>query len=716
MSIQPELDHREQLAHAPLDRPCPIAKLAPEVVVHILSFLQYHDSPARLLPILTLCKSWARLALELIYRQPVVNLRKIAALVNTLRLQDLQNGQMPLWDPVRCASSGPTLEASGMSLGIDYRAMIKMPCRIVGTAAPIKQNLTHLWELEALLLTAPAFAVVQASHASDTNDSSPPSSSLSPPSSPSSVMTSFTHSVAPQAVNDQRSPTPPSPPSSPSSPVCYEHLGHSNSAPAFHAPIPQRKTYMARRKKKSLPTPPTVLLLDIAQDFSDTMQYILQEVRGMKLACLHYKWRLNVPLLDLIESNLASLRELSFLRPPTRRDELLAMAQLLGRAKHIETIKLENCQAAGSTVLAEIARSCGSSLRTLEIRQHIMMRPMGEHSVFPVDGPEDWNRSDLETPLCSMMEPGPACSHCDAIITNSRGGFMESLVHQLDISGTSLSTEAASAPADGSDTVPADTDLDSRMDHALSEFGTHCTNLSRVRLQNITWLSDESLIGFKPRRDRLGLREIKLLDSNYGSRVTIEGMLGLCGPDLEVLVVDRKSCWRTRHKPISKLPQGLCPGCADRETARQGRISTMSTGDQLVFGLIQRGQGLGCAEPRTRRIRRLNTLALIEHWVSVSMLKDAMQYWRSTLRKVNFRLFKCSIKDLKEALLVTADRTTPKTALRELTLSLPWLDIADPDVEELVRVLFDSHKGLRCVEINKRGWGRDEMAIHMSNR
>lgn len=65
---------------------------------------------------------------------------------------------------------------------------------------------------------------------------------------------------------------------------------------------------------------------------------------------------------------------------------------------------------------------------------------------------------------------------------------------------------------------------------------------------------------------------------------------------------------------------------------------------------------------------------------------------------------------------MAADRTAPKTALEELTLSLLWLDIADSDVEELVRVLFDSHKGLRCVEINKRGWGRDEMAIHMSNR
>lgn len=635
-----------------------VAQLAPEIIFHILSFLHDRHSPAGLLPILTLCKSWARLALELLYKQPVVSLAKIGALVATLNLQDrLQNGQMPLWDPAWCSSTLPSLETPGKSLGIDYRAMIKEPCRIVGKGAPVKQDLIHIWDLQTLLWTAPAFFKAHTLHSDSCDSQLPPSSSLSPPPSPTSAQSS---SVEPSRTpsNGQSLPSHPSPPSSVRDP--------SEKPPSSG---PQRKAYVVRRKKRSLsPTVNTVLLLDVSETFTDTMHQILRQVSGMKLARLHYQWRLDVSLLDLIESNLASLRELHFARSPTRQDELLAMAQLLTRVKHVETITLDDCQGASSTVLAQLARSCGSSLRTLEIRQHVMIRPIVDHSHFPVDGAEDWNQSEPEITRhddsrleseAGSLHVGQMCSRCDLGNMKDQECYIESLVKRLSImesSSPSASDAAAPAsPEQGIQTTPADTDLDSRMDLALCEFGSNCVNLSRLRLQHITWLSDESLAGLKPDsegehaldyrvRRRRGLEEIELLDSYYGSRVTVEGVLELCGPDLEVLVVDRKSCWRTRPRPRMRIPSGLCAGCSRREAAKQARICNMSTGDRLICGLIQRGQDLDPAGLRAGRVRRLDTLTLIEHWVSISVLMEAMSYWRSTLRKVGLRLFKCSIQ------------------------------------------------------------------------
>ena len=108
------------------------ARLAPEIILHILSFVGHRDHPSRLLPILTLCKSWARLALELIYEQPVLAFHDLGPFITTLQLQDrLQNGQLPFWD-ANCSTADSYVGDTRSSLGIDYRAMIKKPCRIVG--------------------------------------------------------------------------------------------------------------------------------------------------------------------------------------------------------------------------------------------------------------------------------------------------------------------------------------------------------------------------------------------------------------------------------------------------------------------------------------------------------------------------------------------------------------------------------------------------------
>ncbi|KAF9987006.1 hypothetical protein BGZ65_005420 [Modicella reniformis] len=712
--------------------PCFVPKFnAIKEIAHYLIDL----APDGLLPILTLCKTWSRLSLQLIYERPIVSLKKIDALAATLSLQDhVQNGQMLLWDPTCCSTADPSRETLGKSLGIDYRALIKKPCRIVGTVALVKQHLLHLWDLQTLLWIAPAFSKAHSastpSHTPDISDPRPlptvsPSTPLPPPS-PLSALSSA-HPVLPSNGESSTSP--------PSSPTRLDSLERSSKSAAAVSSrgsfVPPRKVIMERRKKiKSISTSePVVLVLDIPQIFTDTMHHILQQVSGMKLARLHYKWRLNVSLLELVERNLASLQELEFLRPPTCQDEFLAVAELLGKAKDIETIRLDHCQTAGNTVLTQLARSCGRSLRTLEIRQHIISRPMGDHSHFPVDGPEDWNRSESENPSYSIpklvpettwpLNVGQGCLHCGSADASSHVSSIGGLVDQLDISdNTPLTTDAvASISVQGNDNdhnAHIDTDLESRMDLALCEFGSNCINLSRLRLQHLTWLSDESLAGFNPGshieqrlehplRNRDGLKEIELLDSYYRSRVTVEGILDLCGPNLEILTVDRKSCWRTRRKDT--VPSGLCADCAHREVANQ---ATISTGDRLILGLTRRGQDLSHHRLRTG-IRRLDTLVLIDYWVSIHVLKEAIKYWRSTLKMLSLRLFKCSIKDLKEALLVVTESTSSGTALEVLTLGLPWLDVSDPEVVGLVHTLFDRHKRLSCVEINKRDWRREDM-------
>ncbi|KAG0359188.1 hypothetical protein BC939DRAFT_504099 [Gamsiella multidivaricata] len=716
------------VAHTPL-KAC--SRLAPEVILHILSFLGGHDQPSRLWPILTLCKQWARLALELIYDQPVVSLKNLDAFVKTLGLQDrLQDGRSLFWDSATCLNTKDnSSEDQPKSLGIDYRAMIKKPCRIVGASAPVKQDLIHLWDLQALLWTAPAFAPMSAPLALSL--SSPVSNPVRAPGpGPGS-------GPAPGEASSSSSPPSAEQPhtiassSSSSSHPSLESLGPASQLHRAPSPPSSTKAVMIRRKKKTLPPlGPVVLLLDVSQVFSDTMYYILREVPGMRLRQLHYKWLLNVSLLDLLEMNLSALRELVFARPPTRQNEFLAIAQFLKRAQNLDTLRLDHCRAAGNTVLTQLAQSCGRSLRTLEIRQHIMIRPMGDHTLFPVDGPEDFIQhteqeqiqEHLDPDLQSAtrtLSPGQMCSRCGAEEQEDGRDAIESAVDQLGISGDPTAASGVETTPDlPQDNVLPEMDLESRMDHALKEFGQRGVHLTHLRLQHVTWLTDECLSEFQPNlavnrsgcpsQMRPGLQEIELLDSYYGSQVTIEGVLDLCGPNLEVLVVDRKSCWRVRASPKKRsVSPELCASCARQGRAQQTRIDRMSTGDRLLSGLKQKGDAQGRG-----RIGRLETLVLIEHWVSVDELRKAMAHWRLTLRTVNARVFKCSIKELTRAIVAPESEETcsAEAALENVVLALPWLDVDSLDSEAvgLASTVFERCRNVRCVEINKRSWRRDD--------
>ncbi|KAF9294379.1 hypothetical protein BGZ88_003974 [Linnemannia elongata] len=824
------------------------SRLAPEIVLHILSFLDYHNQPSRLGPILTLCKPWARLALELLYEQPVLTLKSLPSFNTTLGLQDrLHNGQSPFWET--------NIHLDGRkSLGIDYRSLIKRPCRIVGTVAPTKQDLVQLWDLQALLWTVPALAATPVTMmgspslstavdgAFSSSYSSPPQSPVSPPSSPSPTVRSLPSSPTmaaptPTIIGEQSSSVATRPTSvSPSPP-----RRSSSSSPS------PSKAVLLRRKKKTLPPPgPVVMMLESTAAFSEIMHEVLREVPGMKLRHLHYRLLPGVPLSDLVRNHLSTLQELVVSRSPTRLDDFMTIARLLSgndhnnnsgddtsdtnsssqqqeqqqhphsRRSHIHTLALDRCQGAGMTALTELVRACGSRLRTLEFRQHTVIRPAGgDLAQFPLDAPGDWNAQEIsqgafekelaENPLMSTCEQ-EACRQCgsSADVNNSSNhgkahetredDRLEESIENLSIaSATQATTNNGTVPSttgsiqptpdhqqpsqqqqqqqQGAGIPPVGVDPETRMDLAMLMVSELCPRLTRLRLQNMTWLSDNSLSGFRPTFDHLhrsnkeddgpaqqqhcGLKEIELLDSYYASQVTIEGLLELCGPNLETLVVDRRSCWRTRTgthvavvqdthtqppgaptTTLSEQQAGLCAGCMNQERLRRFRNETMSTGDRIISGLLSdmtarttRGWN-SCSiqqqqkqvdeeengrrqHQRRQRQPRLSTLMLIEHWVSVQVVKEALCEWSRTLAVVSLRLYKCSNQELEDALVpkkqgVGSGNGHGATALERLELSLPW--IAPNETEREFTVLtdkvFEAHAGLTLVEINRRTWKR----------
>ncbi len=489
----------------------------------------------------------------------------------------------------------------------------------------------------------------------------------------------------------------------------------------------------------------------------------------MKLRHLHYRLLPGVPLSDLVRNHLSTLQELVISRSPTRLDDFMAIARLLSgndngnnsgddtsdtnsssqqqqqqhsQRSQIHTLALDRCQGAGVTALTELVRACGSRLRTLEFRQHTVIRPAGgDLAQFPLDAPGDWNALEIsqeafekelaENPM-STCEPGQACRLCGSFAdssSNSSNGKvhetheddkLEESIEGLSIAiatitpsttnnGTATSTTGSIQPTpdhqqplqqqqqQGAGIPPVGADPETRMDLAMLMVSELCPRLTRLRLQNMTWLSDNSLSGFRPTFDHLhrsnkendglaqqqhrGLKEIELLDSYYASQVTIEGLLELCGPDLETLVVDRRSCWRTRTRThvtiaqdahtqppgtptttaLSEQQAGLCAGCINQERLRRFRDETMSTGDRIILGLLSdttarttRGQDScsiqqqvdeeknGRVQHQRRRQPRLSTLVLIEHWVSVQVVKEALCEWSRTLAVVSLRLYKCS--------------------------------------------------------------------------
>ncbi|KAG0311518.1 hypothetical protein BGZ97_011822 [Linnemannia gamsii] len=816
-------------------------RLVPEIILIILSFLDYSDQPSRLVPILTLCKPWARLALELIYEQPVLTLRSLPSFNTTLGLQDrLLNGQTPFWET--------NVHLDGRKgLGIDYRSLIKKPCRIIDTVAPSKQDLVQLWDLQALLWTVPALAATPMTVtgssplavASSSPISSPPQSPLSPPPSPSPIVPS----------SSSRPLTAPTPPTVveelPSSGVARS-TPESSSPPrrsASSSPSPS-KAVLPRRQKKTLPPPgPVVMMLESTAVFSEIVHDILREVPGMKLRHLHYRLLPSVPLPDLIRNHMSSLQALVVSRSPTRLDDFMIIAQLLSgnnysnnsgddttdtnnplkqqqeqrHKNHIHTLALDRCQGAGTTALIELVRACGSRLRTLEFRQHTVIRPAGgDLAQFPLDTSGDWNAQEIaqrafaneltDIPSTSTCEPGQACRQCGSFADSTSSNVkpcgahvddrLEEAIEDLSIANATVGAATTNGGAAASTTgsiqgIPAQqpthqqqqqqqpqqqgadnpsvgVDPETRMDLAMLTVSKLCPRLTRLRLQNMTWLSDNSLAGFRPtyhyhqqqEQQRRGLKEIELLDSYYASQVTIEGLLELCGPDLEILVVDRKSCWRTRTQvaqdthlrpPGTPTTQGLqqqqhhfsglCAGCINQERLRRFKSETMSTGDRIISGLLldtttttkgQRGQLLkrdSCSIQQQEvddkekigrgwnerpRSPRLSTLILVEHWVSVQMVKEALCEWSRTLAVVSLRLYKCSNQELEDALLARKKEaddgraSTTATALEKLELSLPWIgpNEAEKQFSGLVEKVFEAHASLTFVEINRRTWIR----------
>ncbi|KAF9144157.1 hypothetical protein BGX30_013600 [Mortierella sp. GBA39] len=825
------------------------SRLAPEIVLLILSFLDYHDQPSRLCPILTLCKPWARLALELIYEQPVLTLKSLPSFSTTLGLQDrLHNGQTPFWET--------NIHLGGRKcLGIDYRSLIKRPCRIVGTVAPTKQDLVQFWDLQALLWTVPALATAPV-----TMIGSPSLSTVAPynsppqsPLSPSSIVQSSTSSPTmaaptPTTIEEQSSSVATRPTSVSPSPSPPRRSSSSSPSPS--------KAVLLRRKKKTLPPPgPVVMMLESTVVFSEIMHDVLREVPGMKLCHLHYRFIPGVPLSDLVRNHLSSLQELVVSRSPTRLDDFMTIARLLSgndnsnnsgddtsdtnsssqqqqqqhsQRSQIHSLVLDRCQGAGMTALTELVRACGSHLRTLEFRQHTVIRPAGgDLAQFPLDAPGDWNAQEIpqeafekelaENPSMSTCEPGQACRQCGSFadINSSSSNDkahetreddeLEESIEGLSIAsapitptatnnGTAASTTGSIQPTpdhlqplqqqqqQGAGIPPVGVDPETRMDLAMLMVSELCPRLTRLRLQNMTWLSDNSLSGFRPTFDHLhrskeddglaqqqhrGLKEIELLDSYYASQVTIEGLLELCGPDLETLVVDRKSCWRIRSRThvavaqdthtqppgtpttttttttLSEQQAGLCAGCMDRERLRHFRNETMSTGDRIISGLFSdtttrtiRGQD-SCSirrqqvdeeengrvqHQRRRRQLRLSTLMLIEHWVSIQVVKEALCEWSQTLAVVSLRLYKCSNQELEDALVpkeqgVGPDGGQRATALERLELSLPWIapNETEKELSGLADKVFEAHAGLFLVEINRRTWKRKASASSSSS-
>ncbi|KAG0038509.1 hypothetical protein BGZ82_011790 [Podila clonocystis] len=601
----------------------PVTNLAPEIILHILSFLDYTDHPSRLLPILTLNKIWARLALVLLYEQPVLTVAQCTLLARTLQLQDRIDGKI-FWDPSFSPDKACDAE---YHLNIDYTRLIKKPCRVVGLIAPTKQDLIQLWEIQLRLWNSPVFKQAQESE----------------PSSPTSL------------------------PSPPQSPLLPSDSSRPSSRPSSPSP---NKVVMVRRKKKQELPGPTVMLLDQPSVMTDTTEAILGQASGLKLSQLHVQWLLRTPIINLVKSNITTLETFSLTKSPMRPAALLELAHSLGdrpesdksRGQGLKSLRLEDCPTINRTVLSAFVESCASTLEVLEIREVVRIRIMGDHAIFPLDGPGDWNPespavptdSQRHHPRLGLEEQCVQCnSRCkDQDLDQCHEGDVENHIEALAIAEPSEPSpptptpQVANPAPQVANPIPsliitaADQNPETRIDLSLLEF------------------AENFLAGFRPSPEagERGLREIVLVDSYYGSSVTIEGLLDICGPRLESLVLDRKSCWRVRPN-TDQLPNPLCSECHVRESTLRAIEKNRTTGDRILWGLLHKKHGL-----------RLKKLVLMEHWVTAQVLKEAVQRWSSHLVTLDLKICKCPIEGKVHGSLARAGKVksqTPKVAKQE---------------------------------------------------
>ncbi|KAF9426487.1 hypothetical protein BGZ94_006445 [Podila epigama] len=697
------------------------SRLAPELILHILSFLDYTDHPARLLPIVTLCKHWAGAALVALYHQPVLNVAQCALLVKTLLLKDRYEGKI-LWDP----SSTPSQQQLGTeytTMAIDYMSLIKKSCRIVGTIAPTKQDLIQLWDLQFILWSSPNFKKESVSE--------PPSPTLS-----------HSRSHSPSSSSPQ-SPTPP-----PSEP--------GKDSPRSTTPL-SNKVIMPRRKKKQPSPGPCVLLLDQPLVMTDTTEYILNEVGALQLRQLHAQWLLRTPLLRIVEDNISTLESLSLTKSPMRAPSLEELALALGgegaessgaattqdaSSQRLRVLRLEDCAGLTREVLSAFARSCSSSLQTLDIRHSNRLQVLGDQAVFPLDGPGNWDPETFAATSAHLTVDHPSlgvdeqCTQCgikgthtadptqhQATLDNSAQEDVEIHINNLNIA-EAVMPASSSTPAHEESTqneatpppqglVAVDQAQTNRIDIALVDFSERCTQLRNLCLHRITWLSDMVLAGFCPAvKDGVhrGLRSIEIMDSHYGSSVTIEGVLDMCGPLLESLILDRRSCWRVRPKPdIERAIGPLCLECHKRDVHQRTIEENRTTGDRILQGLLLKDQ----ASTIDQQFRRLHTIVLHEHWVTVAVLKVVMQRWASTLRTLDLKMCKCSNQELLDALIPlkrcssTPVSTHIPSQLNRISLTLALTPgETTEELNMMARHLFESHVNLQTFNVNGRTWGK----------
>lgn len=444
---------------------------------------------------------------------------------------------------------------------------------------------------------------------------------------------------------------------------------------------------MVRRKKKQKLPGPTVMLLEQPCVMTDKTEAVLGQVQGLKLSQLHVQWLLCSPIASLIKSNIATLDTFSIIKSTMRTATLLELAQAFGDGtesdkggKGLKSLKLEDCKTINRTVLSTFVQSCASTLEVLEIREAPMIRPDGDHSIFPMDGPGNWNpESPAPTDTRHNHPRLGSEEHCVQCGTRGKDqdqdqdqdqrqegdveNHIESLAIAAEPSPLTSNPQVGQNPTLPQTFTAADQHPETRTDLALFEFAENCHRLQDVRLHRMAWLSDQVLAGFRPSLEageQRGLRAIELIDSYYGSSVTIEGMLEICGPRLGSLTLDRKSCWRVRPSTADQLPP-LCSECYIRESNIRTIEKNRTTGDRILWGLLQKEHGL----------HRLTKLVLLEHWVTIKVLKDVMQRWSSQLVTLDLKICKCPFEVRNHIQSFTNSRQEPLLGTKRLTYFCP---------------------------------------------
>jgi hypothetical protein len=109
-------------------------------------------------------------------------------------------------------------------------------------------------------------------------------------------------------------------------------------------------------------------------------------------------------------------------------------------------------------------------------------------------------------------------------------------------------------------------------------------------------------------------------------------------------VVDRKSCWRAKTASIPEVvAELLCADCQSHYQTILFKEQRMSTGDRLVWGLLEKGKWPGLSSVR-HSINGLKKLVLVEHRVSANTLKAVLQRWMTTLQVLTLPVYMCSTK------------------------------------------------------------------------